>query len=341
MMVDRKNIEQFIVEQVQQSGKGLAEKVADKFSVTRQTASRHITALVESGILQATGNGAGRNYTLAHQQKTSKLFVIDEVKDEWSLWENDILPLLRDLPDNVQDLWHYGVTEMLNNVLEHAQAKTITVAVERMNSQTTITIIDDGIGIFEKIQQALALPDQRLAVLELAKGKLTTDPDNHTGEGIFFTSRVFDSFFILSDEVVFSHEIGNKEDWIMDREFKSSGTVVEMALSDNSPRKLQTIFEDFCPADEYTFNKTVVPLRLASLGSNRLISRSQAKRAMANLEKFDVVLLDFSDIALVGQGFADEVFRVYQNKNPDINIQYINANKDIEFMIKRAIATKR
>ena len=34
-------------------------------------------------------------------------------------------------------------------------------------------------------------------VWELPKsGKLTTDPDNHTGEGIFFTSRVFDEFEI-------------------------------------------------------------------------------------------------------------------------------------------------
>lgn len=86
---------------------------------------------------------------------------------------------------------------------------------------------------------------------------------------------------------------------------------------------------------------TVVPLRLASLGSNCLISRSQAKRVLANLEKFDVVLLDFTDIKLIGQGFADEVFRVYQNKNTNMNIQYINANDDIEFMIKRAIKTKR
>jgi len=38
----------------------------------------------------------------------------------------------------------------------------------------------------------------------LAKGKLTTDPKRHSGEGIFFSSRMFDEFDILSGGV-FSH----------------------------------------------------------------------------------------------------------------------------------------
>ena len=38
----------------------------------------------------------------------------------------------------------------------------------------------------------------------------------------------------------------------------------------------------------------------------------------------------------IGQAFADEIFRVYKNKNPDIQIIPINANADVEFMIKRS-----
>ena len=68
------------------------------------------------------------------------------------------------------------------------------------------SVSDDGIGIFLKIQQALNLLDTREAILELAKGKLTTAPDHHSGEGIFFTSRVMDAFDIQSGALHFHHE---------------------------------------------------------------------------------------------------------------------------------------
>ena len=38
--------------------------------------------------------------------------------------------------------------------------------------------------------------DKRQALFELSKGKFTTDPSRHSGEGVFFTSRMFDDFEI-------------------------------------------------------------------------------------------------------------------------------------------------
>jgi STAS-like domain of unknown function (DUF4325) len=70
-----------------------------------------------------------------------------------------------------------------------------------------------------------------------------------------------------------------------------------------------------------------------------MISRSQAKRILTGLEKFKYVTLDFKGVRLVGQGFADEVFRVFKNRYPDIQIDYINANDDVKFMIERSIKT--
>ena len=65
-------------------------------------------------------------------------------------------------------------------------------------------IDDDGEGIFKKIKNALNLLDEKQAVLELAKGKLTTDPSRHTGEGIFFTSRAFNDIFVYCLAMCFS-----------------------------------------------------------------------------------------------------------------------------------------
>lgn len=110
------------------------------------------------------------------------------------------------MPENVLDIWQYGFTEMFNNAIDHSGGKTISVNLEKTAVNTEIAIYDDGVGIFRKIQAELGLLDERHAVLELAKGKLTTDPARHSGEDIFFTSRMFDDFVILSCGVYFSHK---------------------------------------------------------------------------------------------------------------------------------------
>jgi len=76
---------------------------------------------------------------------------------------------------------------------------------------------------------------------------------------------------------------------------------------------------------------------LCELGDERLMSRGQAKRILQGLEKFNDITLDFSDVRIVGQGFVDEIFRVYQNKRPEVAIHFVNANEDVEFMIKRSL----
>ena len=57
---------------------------------------------------------------------------------------------------------------------------------------------------------------------------------------------------------------------------------------------------------------------------------------MLNAEKFRIIFLDFTEVNTVGQAFADEIFRVYKNKKPDIQIIPININAEIDFMIKRS-----
>ena len=59
------------------------------------------------------------------------------------------------------------------------------------------------------------------------------------------------------------------------------------------------------------------------------------------LEKFKTIVLDFAAVTDVGQAFADEVFRVFQNEYPDIKIVHLNTSKDVEEMIKRAIAERK
>jgi hypothetical protein len=254
------------------------------------------------------------------------------------VWTNDIRGALGQLPDNVLNIWHYGFTEMFNNAMDHSGGSTIYVRIRKTAVDTEMLLADNGIGIFKKIQTELGLLDERHAILELHKGKLTTDPKRHTGEGIFFTSRMFDAFDILAGGVYFSHEFGKAEDWILERDKSSEGTTVWMKIHNHTARTQNKIFDQFSSGDEYGFNKTIVPVRLVRYGNDQLISRSQAKRLLARVELFKVVIFDFKDIDSIGQAFADEIFRVFARQHPSVELLSVHANSQVKRMIERAKA---
>jgi hypothetical protein len=131
-----------------------------------------------------------------------------------------------------------------------------------------MSINDDGIGFFYKIRERFGLEDQRHAILELAKGKLTTDPANHSGEGIFFTPRMMDDCAILSGDVYFSRKLGEPEDWIVERsKADERGTFVGMNLKLIPRETERAIFDQYASPDngEYGSPKTVVPVRVGEV----------------------------------------------------------------------------
>jgi anti-sigma regulatory factor (Ser/Thr protein kinase) len=293
--------------------------------------------LVEDGLIARVGMG---RYELVHE-KHRFLHRVQGLKED-EVWTNDIAPRLRGLPRNVIDLWHYGCTEMINNVIDHSGSDVILIDIDRSPLSTQIAVDDEGVGIFRKIATALDLEDERHAVLELSKGKVTTDPDNHTGEGIYFSSRAFDVFRILSGGVYFQHQRVKDEDWILGDEIpedEPNGTGVYMTLANDSTRTLRQVFDEYATdRDDYRFDRTVVPVKLLQYGDDRLVSRSQARRLMNRFELFRVVILDFQGVDSIGQAFADEVFRVFRSRHPGIDIVPINANEEVVRMISRVSA---
>ncbi len=71
-------------------------------------------------------------------------------------------------------------------------------------------------------------------------------------------------------------------------------------------------------------------------GRGDLITRSQAKRLMQRVERFKTVVLDFTGVAGIGQAFADEVFRVFANAHPDVELVSVHAVPAVQQMIRRA-----
>lgn len=336
------DVRRYILENVHEHPADIARKAAEKFAITRQAVNKHLRRLVEEKALVQSGVTRSRIYGLAPLAEWQSQYDLGEGAQANSqslaedvVWRKDIRPMLGQLPDNVLRLWMHGFTEMFNNALDHSQGTRVVVEIRKTAATSEMTIADDGVGIFRKIQAALGLLDERHAVLELAKGKLTTDPARHSGEGIFFTSRMFDEYAILSGGVYFSHEFGKEEDWILERAPRR-GTLVIMKLHNHTSRTTKKVFDQFTSRDgDYRFNKTIVPVALAQYGNDQLVSRSQAKRLLARVELFRIVMFDFEGVPEIGQAFADEIFRVFATRHPEIELHAVNANSAVKRMIGR------
>ncbi|QXF36882.1 STAS-like domain-containing protein [Francisella tularensis] len=338
----RKKTEQIriqILKEVNYHSLDLVNHISSMFNISRQSVYRHINNLIKEQKLSFDIIDGKRVYKYGKVRELSKLITINKDVSESDIYANYFIWVEQDLKENVKAIVEYGFTEILNNVIDHSESKTCFVYVKRDLSNITIIINDEGEGIFNRITRLKKLSDTRQALLELKKGKLTTDAEHHSGEGIFFSSKAFDEFVIISGDLTFIHENKLKNDYLLDQK-PGRGTYVKMKIDINSEKKTYRYFDEFAEADEYAFNKTIVPVILAKFGNENLMSRSQAKRLLTRLENFKTVIFDFRDVNLIGQAFADEIFRVYANKHKDIKLEYVNINSDIEKMILRALNHK-
>lgn len=325
-------IRKFILENVEDHPSDITSLVSSTFDISRQASHRYVQKLVSDGLIIAEGVTRNRKY----HEKPLVEFSIDlplNGLEEDKVWREQIRPLMNDLPRNIFDIYHYGFTEILNNAIDHSNGIKVTILINRSRNYVDLNIIDDGVGIFTKIQEALQLDDEMHALLELSKGKVTSDPVRHTGEGIFFTSRMFDKFFIDSGYLYYAHFENNKSDiWLEHKDDEFNGTAVRMVIDPKSERTTQKVFDDYSD-DNFGFSKTQVPVFLAAYGEENLVSRSQAKRLLARLEKFREIIFDFKNVNTIGQAFADEIFRVFASQNSTINLIAVNANEQVQKMI--------
>jgi len=328
-------IDAALLAQVNAHPNDLTRVVADAVGVSRQAVASRVRVLVDDGFLAKSGT-TRPTYQLGLNRRALFDYPLAGLAED-RVWTRDVAPLLQGLPREIVDICHFGLTEMVNNAIDHSEGSAVTVQVIRDSRQVFLGVSDDGIGIFHKIARALDLPDERLALLELSKGKLTTDPRRHSGEGVFFASRMFDHYQIMSGKLLFDHDDNEPEDWLFDMDNAGSGTDVFMQIAANATRTMAEVYAQYSSGpDDYTFAKTVVPVRLARVGDENLVSRSQAKRLLLRVDGFRVVVLDFAEVERVGQAFADEVFRVFANQHPGIELQAIHASPEVQQMIRRA-----
>ncbi len=334
-------ISKFILENLEEHPRDIVALAVKEFSITRAAIGRYLQRLIERNIIKANGHTKARRYFISDIISEAFSIKLSEGLPEDLVWRHRVLPLIKDVKQNIMDICSYGFTEMFNNAIDHSASFEAIVSFRQNYNEIEIAVIDEGIGIFEKIKTERNLADPRTALLELSKGKLTTYPAKHAGEGIFFTSRMFDKFSIRSGNLYYSRTRKDDDEWLLearDEKEYTKGTAILMNISTDAEWTTREVFNQY-QNDRVGFRKTHVPIKLAKYPGELLVSRSQAKRILARFDNFSEVLLDFEGVTTIGQAFADEIFRVFKIGHPDIDILAVNITEDIKKMIAHVKAS--
>lgn len=333
-------IRQFMLEQIDEFTPDMPKEVVKAFGISKQAVSKNIKTLLDAGLIELKQvDGKRKRYQLKTLFDRKVQVNINTTTEENEIWLQEVSPYFQDVKPNVRDLIHHGFTEMMNNAIDHSGSSSAHIRIFRNAVVVGFSLSDYGVGIWKKLQQQFQLADSRHAILELAKGKLTTDPQKHSGEGIFFTSRMSDFFTIQSEDLTYCCYQAEKG-WLFDVKKKNAieGTLVHMEVRLKSEKTMQEVFNKFSSEyDDFGFSKTQLSIQLAKYEGDHLVSRSQAKRILARLQQFKEVILDFREITQIGQAFADEIFRVFKNEHKDVQLRWINTDREVDKMILRVM----
>lgn len=319
--------------------------MSEYLNITRQAVNKHLKELISKGLVLKEGNTRGAAYKLAgvknsnrYLKKFKKTCILKDLEEDLVYQEiATLLNLNKRLNQNTREIVHYCFTEILNNAIDHSISEKCEVAISLDFYDFKFRIRDFGMGLFHTIASKFELADETASIGELLKGKTTTMQDRHTGEGIFFSSKSSDKMSFKSHKIRLSFDNHKKDVFVEDVRF-FKGTEVLFSISKRSKKSLESIFSQYAPEEfDYRFEKTRVHVKLFHTD---YVSRSEARRLLHGLDKFKEIVLDFSGVKSIGQGFADEIFRVYRKSHPDIQLKVENISPVLEPVILHVVDNK-
>jgi anti-sigma regulatory factor (Ser/Thr protein kinase) len=325
-----------------------SSEITDEVEVSRQYVNMVMSELIADKQIIKIGRTRYAFYiSPEYLKKHPEIFptVFKKTYKNISLEEHKVLleieekfPQILSLSENVRSIFTFAFSEMFNNAIEHSQSKNITIEISSKDDRFSFVVMDSGVGAFRNIMKKRGLQSEIEAIQDLLKGKTTTMPKSHSGEGIFFTSKSADLFILDSFgyQLVVDTKIDDTS--IKNAHLVKRGTKVTFEISMSSDRHLDQVFKKYTnlsDESDYGFDKTEIRVKLYTMGGVH-ISRSQARRILFGLEKFKIILLDFENVPIVGQAFADEIYRVFHHGHPDIKIEEENMSEGVRFMVERA-----
>ena len=322
----------YLLEKIDQGDARVSKAVSENFEINQNTVHTYINDLSKRGIIKRVKRG---QYSLISQEYRYMLKRSNgELDSDIYAYNHCLLSHIQNLASNVQQIWGYVFSEMINNVMDHSEAQNCSIVVLQDYLNTTVFIYDNGVGIFSKIKKHFGFESVDDAICELFKGKLTTDSRNHSGEGIFFSSKMMDKFYIISSGRIFTNNKYDDSNILNLASEELKGTCVVMELSNFTHRNTTDVFDQYANVDG-GFTKTIIPMK--NIFETSPVSRSQAKRICNRLEKFKEVTIDFQEVQWMGQGFAHQIFVIFAKEHPDIKLLPINMNEAVTKMYHHVV----
>ncbi len=338
----RAEIEKYILRKIAVDDGKLVEKTMDSFGISITSAKRYLKKLTDEGNVMKQADCAC-GYALCEEVFEKCVQISADGQQEDEIYDLLLRERVSGCGRNAQRIWQYVCMEMLNNALEHSRGTQLRIIFRRNALYTTVVIVDDGVGVFRTLMDYMAghgwnEPDEKDALVELYKGKITSAASAHSGEGIFFSSKAVDTFAIWSGGKMYKC-YGGREHAVLENRLlayaarlENVGTLVMMTLENETARNLTEVFEVFADVDEGLV-RTRIPIREACI-SGEPVARSQARRICRRLEEFKEVILDFDGVEFMGQGFADEIFRVFAGACPQVLLFPVHMEKEVYRMIR-------
>jgi anti-sigma regulatory factor (Ser/Thr protein kinase) len=310
----------------------LAAHLMQRLSISRRSALKTITRLVETQWLVQQGTPRRPHHVPGLLRQVVQRYPLAGL-DEALPWSRDFAPSFA-LPPQVMRMAQHAFGELLNNAIDHSGGTSVTVSMRQTPAHLQLLVSDDGCGLFDKVARSFQIDDSALAMLELSKGKLTSDPTRHTGRGLFFASRIADVLDLHANDTAYQHRAWQRHRWSRTTPAARHGTSVFVAIALDTTRTLDTVLREHSHDGQgYAFERTVVPLQLLTTPDCALDSRAQARRAALRLQQFRHAQLDFAGIADVGHGFADELFRVFARSQPQLALEPVNMAPGVRALI--------
>lgn len=306
----------------------LAAALAERTGASRRNALQALRRLVALQWLVNDGTARRPRHRPGLLRQVVQRYPIAGLSEDLA-WKRDFAPAF-DLSPTLHRLARHACTELINNAIDHSGGTSVTVSMRQTPSHLQLLVSDDGCGLFDKLQSAFGLDDPAIAMLELGKGKLTSQPDRHTGRGLFFTAQVADVLDLHANDCGFQHRGWDRGGWSPGRALKRRGTSVFAAFGLDTQRELTDAMQSHSASGtDYGFERTAVSLRLMADASEGMESRAQARRVAARLEQFKRATIDFDGVAHIGHSFADELFRVWPQQHPGLNLWPVNMGRDV------------
>ena len=317
--LDFDHFTQWITAAAREHSHQLADHVVERTGASRRSAQAMLKRLTDAGWLARDGGFSRPVYTPGSLRQVVRSYPLHNLQEDLP-WQRDFAPNFK-LPTHVARMVQHAFTELLNNAIDHSGGTSATVSLRQTPTHVQLLVSDDGCGVFEKIAGTYDIPDASLAMLELSKGRLTTAPHAHTGRGLFFSSQLADVFDLHANGTAYQRRAWDSSGWRPGKALPRQGTSIYLAIALDTTRTLEQVLQAWSiDGSGIGFDRTIISLRLLAGAGQALDSRAQARRVSARLERFKRAEIDFDGVPDIGHAFADELFRVYAQQHPGVQL---------------------